>query len=53
MNQPSLDRMRELNVQWATLKARGTELLDRDIPAFNKRLWDAGLGAIWATDEHR
>jgi hypothetical protein len=51
VNQPSLDRMRELNAQWATLKARGTELLDRDIPAFNKRLWDAGLGAIWATDE--
>ncbi|HJS22857.1 MAG TPA: hypothetical protein VJ751_00715, partial [Pyrinomonadaceae bacterium] len=47
VNQPSLDRMRELNAQWATLKARGTELLDRDIPAFNKRLWDAGLGAIW------
>jgi hypothetical protein len=47
VNQPSLDRMRELNAQWATLKARGAELLDRDIPAFNKRLWDAGLGAIW------
>ncbi|HEU4873958.1 MAG TPA: hypothetical protein VFT44_12740, partial [Pyrinomonadaceae bacterium] len=47
VNQPSLDRMRELNAQWTTLKARGTELLDRDIPAFNKRLWDAGLGAIW------
>ena len=47
VNQPSLDRMRELNAKWTTLKARGTELLDRDIPAFNKRLWDAGLGAIW------
>jgi thioester reductase-like protein len=47
VNQPSLDRMKELNAQWATLKARGTDLLDRDIPAFNKRLWDAGLGAIW------
>ena len=48
VNQPSLDRLRELNAQWATLKARGNELLERDIPAFNKRLWDAGLGAIWA-----
>jgi hypothetical protein len=47
VNQPSMDRMRELNTQWSTLKARGVELLDRDIPAFNKRLWDAGLGAIW------
>ncbi|HEY6246586.1 MAG TPA: hypothetical protein VIX17_21705, partial [Pyrinomonadaceae bacterium] len=43
VNQPSLDRMKELNAQWATLKARGTELLDKDVPAFNKKLWDAGL----------
>jgi photosystem II stability/assembly factor-like uncharacterized protein len=50
VNQPSLDRMRELNAQWATLKARGNELLERDIPAFNKRLFDAGLGAIWKDD---
>ncbi|HKY43593.1 MAG TPA: hypothetical protein VJM50_10895, partial [Pyrinomonadaceae bacterium] len=47
VNQPSLDRLKELNGQWTTLKARGTELLERDIPAYNKRLWDAGLGAIW------
>jgi photosystem II stability/assembly factor-like uncharacterized protein len=47
VNQPSLDRMRELNAQWTTLKARGIELLERDIPAFNKRLWDAGVGPIW------
>jgi len=47
VNQPTLDRLKELNAQWATLKARGNELLERDIPAFNKRLWDAGLGAIW------
>jgi photosystem II stability/assembly factor-like uncharacterized protein len=47
VNQPSLDRMRELNAQWATLKARGEEILNRDLPALNKRLWDAGLGAIW------
>ena len=47
VNQPSLDRLKELNGQWATLKARGNEMLDKDIPALNKRLWDAGLGAIW------
>jgi hypothetical protein len=39
--------MKELNGQWATLKTRGNEIADKDIPAFNKRLWDAGLGAIW------
>jgi photosystem II stability/assembly factor-like uncharacterized protein len=47
VNQPSLDRLKELNGQWSTLKSRANEILDRDIPAFNKRTWDAGLGAIW------
>ena len=47
VNQPSLDRMKQLNSEWAGLRARGNELLDKDVPAFNKRLWDLGLGAIW------
>jgi hypothetical protein len=47
VNQPSLDRMKELNGQWSTLKARANEILDKDIPALNKRMWDAGLGTIW------
>ena len=47
VNQPSLDRLKELNGQWATLKARGNELLEKDVPALNKKLWDLGLGAIW------
>jgi photosystem II stability/assembly factor-like uncharacterized protein len=47
VNQPSLDRMRELNAQWATLKARADEILNRDLPALNKKLYDAGVGAIW------
>ncbi len=47
VNQPSLDRMKELNTEWATLKSRGVELLEKNIPAFNKKLWDAGVGAVW------
>jgi len=47
VNQPSLDRMRELNGQWSSLKARANEILDKDLPALNKEMWDAGLGAIW------
>ena len=42
VNQPSLDRLKQLNTEWAALKARASEILDKDIPAFNKRLWDAG-----------
>ncbi|MFN0108304.1 MAG: VPS10 domain-containing protein [Blastocatellia bacterium] len=47
VNQPSLDRLKELNGQWAALKAKANDILDKDLPALNKRLWDAGLGAIW------
>ena len=47
VNQPSLERMKELNQQWAALKARASEMLDKDIPSLNRRLWELGLGAIW------
>ncbi len=47
VNKPSVDRMNELNAQWLTLQARARELLDKDIPAFNKQMWNAGVGALW------
>ncbi len=47
VNQPSRDRLQQLNLQWAALKATANEILGQDIPSLNKRLWDAGLGAIW------
>jgi photosystem II stability/assembly factor-like uncharacterized protein len=47
VNQPSLDRMKQLNSEWAALKARGSEILDKDVPTLNKRMWELGLGAIW------
>jgi hypothetical protein len=47
VNQPSLDRLKQLNQEWSALKARANEILDKDLPALNKRLWEAGLGAIW------
>ena len=47
VNQPSLDRKRELDAQWAVLKAKATEILDNEIPALNKKLWDLGVGGIW------
>jgi photosystem II stability/assembly factor-like uncharacterized protein len=47
INKPSLDRMKELNAEWAILKSRGTEILDVIIPTLNKKLWEAGVGAIW------
>ena len=47
INQPALDLLKELNAQWTVLKNRGTDLLSKDIPAFNQTLWQAGVGAIW------
>jgi len=47
VNQPSLNRLQELNTEWAALKARANEILDKNIPAINKLLWEAGVGAIW------
>ena len=47
VNKPSLDRLQELNKVWSGLQARAQEFLDKNIPAVNKKLWDAGFGAIW------
>ena len=47
VNQPHLDRYNELEKQWADLKKQAMEILEKDLPAYNKRLWDAGIGAIW------
>jgi hypothetical protein len=47
VNQPSLDRQKELNEQWKVLQSTGTDLLEKEIPAFNEKLWKAGIGSIW------
>jgi photosystem II stability/assembly factor-like uncharacterized protein len=47
VNKPSLDLKKEMDAAWAKLKARGEEFQDLRIPAFNKALWDAGIGGIW------
>jgi hypothetical protein len=49
VNQPSRDRRAELDREWAALKARSDALLNRDLAAFNRKLWDAGIGAILST----
>ena len=48
VNQPSIDRKRELDAEWASLRARAMQFLESDIPAFNQALWEAGIGGIWA-----
>jgi len=48
VNQPSKDRRAELEAIWKTLKTEGEAIKNNDIPAFNKSLWELGIGAIWA-----
>lgn len=47
VNQPSLDLLKELTAEWMGLKKRADEILEKNIPAFNTLLWQAGIGAIW------
>jgi len=47
VNQPSLNLLKQMNAEWSILKSRANEILNKDIPAMNKLLWDSGKGAIW------
>jgi hypothetical protein len=46
VNQPSKDRLAELEPEWMKLKARADTLRDQDIVTLNKKLFDLGIGAI-------
>jgi hypothetical protein len=46
VTQPSRDLRAELEKEWAGLKARSDALANQDIPAFNRKLFEAGIGAI-------
>lgn len=47
VNQPSLDLLDQMTREWSALKARHDEIVGKELPALNKALWDAGVGAIW------
>jgi hypothetical protein len=40
------DRKAELDVIWAAKKAQAEAWLKSTLPDFNKRLWEAGIGAL-------
>ena len=47
VNQPSKDRKVQLDADWTRLKARSDAMINTDIPALNRKLFELGLGAIW------
>lgn len=46
VTQASKNRRAELDQTWETLKARGEELMNKSVPAYNQALWEAGIGAV-------
>ncbi|ASV30061.1 WD40/YVTN/BNR-like repeat-containing protein [Maribacter cobaltidurans] len=46
VNKSNLDRKKELDQQWIPLKSRGEALIKTDIPAYNRALWESGIGAL-------
>ncbi|RLD93941.1 MAG: glycosyl hydrolase [Bacteroidetes bacterium] len=43
---PSRERLAELSLQWEALSATAKEIIETDIPGYNKQLWEAGIGAV-------
>ncbi|GAB1855641.1 hypothetical protein MHTCC0001_04750 [Flavobacteriaceae bacterium MHTCC 0001] len=46
ITQASIDRKAILDKQWNDLKKTAEDLINHKTPAYNKKLWDAGIGAI-------
>ena len=46
INQSSRDRRAELESQWTPLKAQAQSWLKETLPTYNKKLWNAGIGAV-------
>jgi WD40 repeat protein len=46
VNQGSKDRKTELDMEWKSLESRAKAFKNTAIPAYNKKLWEAGIGAI-------
>ncbi|MBT8301811.1 MAG: glycosyl hydrolase, partial [Maribacter sp.] len=50
VNRSSIDRKTELDMQWDKLSQEADRLIKNAIPAYNKQLWDADIGAIQVKD---
>jgi len=46
ITESSRKRLEELTSQWETLSATAKEIIEADIPGYNKQLWEAGIGAV-------
>ncbi len=46
VNEASRERLAELNTQWKLLEAKAVEILEIDVPNYNKQLSDSGIGVV-------
>ncbi len=46
VNQPSRDRHAELMREWSVLETTAREIVEKEVPAFSRKLWEAGFGAV-------
>ena len=47
VNQSSRDQLAKLTTEWNALDARAKEIIETDVPVYTRKLWDAGIGAVW------
>ncbi len=47
VTKPILNRLKELNTSWSGLETQAKQILESDLPTYNKQLWEAGIGAVW------
>jgi photosystem II stability/assembly factor-like uncharacterized protein len=46
VNKANRDRHAELMKEWVVLDQRATDLMQTEVPACSRKLWDAGIGAV-------
>ena len=47
VTKPNKDRRAELEKEWVPLEARAKVIMETEVPAYTKKLWEAGFGAVY------
>ncbi len=50
VTQATRDRRKELESQWEGLRQQADAFLETGIPAYNRKLWEKNIGAIWPNE---
>ncbi len=47
VTRPSIELKEQMDAEWEALRSRALEIVNKDIPAYNRVLFNAGIGGIW------